>query len=43
MKREGIPINILRFSLKDSSDEDSIFAGLKTFFACSYAFKFVIE
>ena len=27
-----MPINILRFSLRDSSDEDCVFAGLKNFF-----------
>ena len=30
-----MPIHVLRFSLKDSSDEDCAFAGLKKFFAFS--------
>ena len=32
-ERERVPINILRFSLRDSSDEDCVFVGLKKLFA----------
>ena len=32
VKREHIPINEWRFSLRDSLDEDCVFAGLKKFF-----------
>ena len=33
VKKEHIPINILRFFLDDSSNEDCAFAGLNNFFA----------
>ena len=42
-KREHIPINVLGFFLKDPSDEDCVFPGLKKFFACSQVFRLVVE
>ena len=42
-EKEHMPINVSRFSCRNSSDEDCVFAGLKKFFACSLVFKFVIE
>ena len=33
VNKEQITINVWRFSLRDSADEDSVFAGLKNFFA----------
>ena len=43
VKREHILVNFLRFSLKDSSDKDFVFAGLENIFACSWIFKVVVE
>ena len=43
MKRQHIPINVLRFSFRDYLDEEGVYAGLNKFFASSWIFKFVIE
>ena len=33
LEREHIAVNVLRFSLRDSSDKDCVFVGLNKFFA----------
>ena len=43
VKSGHIPINVWRFSLRGSSDEDCVPAGLIKFSACSWLFKFVVE
>ena len=43
VKRQQILVNVWRFSVRHSSDEDCVFAGLKTFFSCSKNFKYVVE
>ena len=42
-EKEHIPIKVWRFPLRDSADEDCVFAGLKKLFACLKVSKFQLS